>query len=75
MDITKETKLADLVSQYPWLKEELSKVNDKFKMLNTPMGRIMMGKATITEMSRKSGLDAETLIEKIQKLIEDAYTG
>ncbi len=75
MNITKETKLADLVSQYPWLKEELSKVNDKFKMLNTPMGRIMMGKATITEMSRKSGLDAETLIEKIQKLIEDAYTG
>ena len=70
MDITKETKLADLVSQYPWLKEELSKVNDKFKMLNTPMGRIMMGKATIIEMSRKSGLDAETLIEKIQKLID-----
>ena len=75
MNITKETKLADLVSQYPWLREELSKVNDKFKMLNTPMGRIMMGKATITEMSRKSGLDAETLIGKIQKLIEDSYTG
>ena len=75
MNITKETKLADLVSQYPWLREELSKVNDKFKMLNTPMGRIMMGKATITEMSRKSGLEAETLIGKIQKLIEDSYTG
>ena len=30
MEITKETKLSDLLARYPWLKEELSKVNDKF---------------------------------------------
>ena len=70
MEITKETKLSDLVGQYPWLKEELSKVNDKFKMLNTPMGKIMMGKATIAEMSKKSGMDADAIIGKISKLIE-----
>ena len=70
MEITKETKLSDLLSQYPWLKEELSKVNDKFKMLNTPMGKIMMGKATIAEMSKKSGIDADAIIGKISKLIE-----
>ena len=70
MEITKETKLSDLLSQYPWLKEELSKVNDKFKMLNTPMGKIMMGKATIYEMSKKSGMDADAIIGKISKLIE-----
>ena len=65
MAITKETKLSDLVGQYPWLKEELSKVNDKFKMLNTPMGKIMMGKATISEMSKKSGMDVDAIIAKI----------
>ena len=70
MEITKETKLSDLLGQYPWLKEELSKVNDKFKMLNTPMGKIMMGKATIAEMSKKSGMDADAIIGKISKLIE-----
>ena len=70
MEITKETKLSDLVGQYPWLKEELSKVNDKFKMLNTPMGKIMMGKATIAEMSKKSGMDADAIIGKICELIE-----
>ena len=70
MEITKEIKLSDLLSQYPWLKEELSKVNDKFKMLNTPMGKIMMGKATIAEMSKKSGMDADAIIGKISKLIE-----
>ena len=67
MEITKETKLSDLLSQYPWLKEELSKVNDKFKMLNTPMGKIMMGKATIAEMSKKSGMDADAMNEQLEK--------
>lgn len=38
-------------------------------MLNTPMGKIMMGKATIVEMSKKSGMDADTLIRKLQQLI------
>ena len=70
MEITKETKLSDLLGKYPWLKEELSKVNDKFKMLNTPMGKIMMGKATIAEMSKKSGMDANAIIGKIGELIE-----
>ena len=70
MEITKETKLSDLLSQYPWLKEELSKVNDKFKMLNTPMGKIMMGKATIDEMSKRSGMDSDAIIGKISELIK-----
>ena len=69
-EITKETKLADLLAQYPWLKEEMAKVNDKFKMLNTPVGKIMLGKATITEMSKKSGMDTDMIISKIKELIE-----
>ena len=70
MEITKETKLSDLLVQYPWLKEELSKVNNKFKMLNTPMGKIMMGKATIAEMSKRSGMDADVIIGKVSELIK-----
>ena len=70
MEITKETKLSDLLGEYPWLKEELSKVNDKFKMLNTPMGKIMIGKATIAEMGNRSGMDSDVIIGEICKLIE-----
>lgn len=69
MQITRDTKLLDLINQYPWLKDELPKINEKFKMLNTPMGKIMIGKATIVEMSKKSGMDADTLIRKLQQLI------
>lgn len=69
MQITRDTRLLDLINQYPWLKDELPKTNEKFKMLNTPMGKIMMGKATIVEMSKKSGMDTDTLIRKLQQLI------
>ena len=70
MEITKDTKLKDLISTYPWLKDDIAKVSDKFKMLNTPVGKVMMGKATIAEMSRKSGIDADTIINKISELVE-----
>ena len=71
MEITKETKLADLIAQYPWLKEEIVKVNEKFKMLNSPIGKIMLGKATIAEMSKKSGMEAESIIARIKEMIEN----
>ena len=70
MEITKDTKLKDLIGTYPWLKDEMVKVNDKFKMLNTPVGKVMLGKATITEMSKKSGMDADVLISRISDLIK-----
>ena len=69
MNITRETKLAELLKEYPWLREEIAKVNDKFSMLNSPLGKIMEKKATISEMSKKSGMDEDALIVRITELI------
>ena len=71
MDITKETKLADLFAAYPWLKDEITKISDKFKLLNSPLGKVMLNKATISVMSKKSGMDADVIIEKITVLIAE----
>lgn len=38
MDINSNTKIADILSQYPWLLDELAKISDRFKMAKTPMG-------------------------------------
>lgn len=61
--------MSDLIAQYPWLKEEMVKVNEKFKMLSSPVGKLMMGKATIAEMSKRSGMDDDTIISRINELI------
>ena len=67
--ISEKTKLSELINEYPWLKEEIIKISDKFKMLSTPMGKIMLGKADIFEMSRKSGIKTQVLISEIKKMI------
>ena len=70
MMITKDTKLADLLQEYPWLKSEVMQISDKFKMLNTPVGKIMLEKATVAEMSKKSGIAEDQIIQKLTELIE-----
>lgn len=69
IQLNSATKLSELLSAYPWLKEALAGVSDKFKMLNSPIGRVMANKATISEMSKRSGIDESVLIEKLQLLI------
>ena len=70
MDITKETKLKELLADHPQLKEKLAEINPKFKMLNTPMGKVMLGKVTVGDMSEKNGMDVNELIRKLTAMID-----
>lgn len=65
MDINSNTKIADILSQYPWLLDELAKISGRFKMAKTPMGKMMLKKAAIADLSKKSGVDESTLITTI----------
>ena len=69
MELTSKTKLQDLLNEYPWLKEEIIKVNDKFKLLHTPLAKVMLGKADLSMMSEKAEMDVDVLIEKLKELI------
>lgn len=71
MDITNKTKLKDLLSEYPWLKEELIKFNSKFSLLNSPLAKIMVARADVAMMSEKSGIAQEEIIGKIKEIIEN----
>ena len=69
MEITNKTKLKDLLSEYPWLKEEIVSINDKFKLLHTPLAKVMLGKANIKMMSEKVGMPEDVLIQKLAGII------
>lgn len=70
MKITEATRLKDLLEEYPWLKDEIVKVNEKFEMLNSPLGKIMATKVDVHEMSERSGMDLDLLISKLTDLID-----
>ena len=67
MELNSNTKIADILSQYPWLFDELTKISDRFKMAKTPMGKMMLKKATIADMSK---IDENTLIGKLNEFIK-----
>ncbi|MBQ2631533.1 MAG: hypothetical protein IJG13_17790 [Kiritimatiellae bacterium] len=46
MEINGQTKLADILAEYPFMKTGMVEINGKFKMLQTPMGKMMAKKAT-----------------------------
>lgn len=71
IQINKQTKLSDLIKAYPDLRKRLCEVNPKFKLLTTPMGNIMIPKATVQDMIERSGMPEAELISGIEKLISE----
>ncbi len=70
MSITQNTKISDIMAEYPWLKQELIRKNAKFRKLDSPMARIMMKRVTILDVSRKFGYEPASIITKLQQMIE-----
>jgi hypothetical protein len=68
-EITAQTRLKDLLKQYPSLKARLPELDPKFKMLNTPLGKLILGKVDVQMMSERSEIPLDKLIEGIKKLI------
>ena len=69
-DITAETFLKDIFADYPALKDQMEEISPKFKMLKTPLARIMLPKATIKIASERTGVELNTLIAEIKRRLE-----
>ena len=67
--ITSETQLKDLFAAYPTLKKELAARYTPFKMLNSPLGKLILKKATIASAGERSGLGEKKLIAMIKEII------
>ena len=69
MNVTADTKVGDILKAYPWLKDELIKMDDRLKILTTPMANIVIKKATVKDASDKIGMSVEEIIEKLEKMV------
>ena len=70
MELNKDTRLKDILEAYPKIKARLSEVNPKFAMISSPMGKLMIPKVTISDMSERSGMDIDALIAGLKELME-----
>lgn len=71
LNITPDTKLSDLLARQPKLRQRLKELNPDFRMLATPLGKVMAGRATVAMMSERSGMDFKSLKEGITRLINE----
>lgn len=75
MNYNDQTKLTDILAQYPWLPEELIKLDSRFKIVNTPIGKMMIKKATIADLSEKAGIPTEELLKRLQDMVDKHNQG
>lgn len=70
MNYNDQTKLTEILAQYPWLPDELIQLDSRFKIVNTPIGKMMIKKATVADLSKKAGIPTEELLKKLQEMVD-----
>ncbi len=71
MKITANTKLSEILTKYPGVKGELTRISERFKLINSPIGKVMVKKATVKEMSGKAGMAIEDLVTALEELVKE----
>lgn len=71
MDYNSNSKLTDILSQHPWLPDELVKIDGRFKIVKTPIGKMMIKNATVSDLSKKTGIPENILLDKLDELINE----
>lgn len=67
--ITGDTFVKDILAAYPFMRDKMGEINGKFKLLKTPLARVMLPKATVQMMSERSGMPLGALIKAIKEKI------
>ena len=69
MNITPDTKVLDVLNTYPWLRDELPKMDKRFAIMNTPPGKLLLRRATLKDVAKKADVTPEKIIEKFNELL------
>lgn len=70
MEINSQTKLTDVLDRYPWLPDELIKLDSRVKVIKTPIGKMMIRKMTVADLSKQTGMSEEDMKQQLSKMIE-----
>ena len=62
MVITSETKLTDIIKEYPDLLDQLIRQDARFALLKTPFGRLAIKNATMQDAADKYHVPMDQLI-------------
>ena len=64
------TPLIKIWEAYPWLSEVLPEMDRRFAVMNTPVGKLLMRKNSVTDLSKVAGFSPEKLLDKLRREVE-----
>ena len=71
MAYTETTKLSQILSEHPWLEEELPRRYPQLKAMDNPASRFMLKRMSVKDASRLSGFSSEKLLAKLESVIAE----
>ena len=69
MELNVNTRLKDILDAYPWLPDALIQIDGRFKIINNPIGKMLIRTATVGDACKKAGYSADAALEELKKLI------
>ncbi len=71
MKINGNTKISDILKEYPWLTDKLIELNPQFKTLKSPMAKMLLRTTTVDDASKKVKKSVSELLGMLQKIIDE----
>ena len=71
MEFNENTKLADILAAYPWLPETAAKLDKRLEIINSPLVKMFIRRATLADASKRSGYPLDDIIRQLKKLIDE----
>ena len=68
-EINENTRLKDILAAYPWLPEELIKIDSRFKIINNPIGKMLIRTASVKDAAQKAGYPVDRVLEELKQLL------
>ena len=71
MEFNEKTKSADIIAAYPWLPEKAAQMDKRLQIINSPIVKALIKRATLADASKRSGYPVDEIIREMQKLIDE----
>ena len=70
MTIDKNTKVMDVLKEYPWLEDEVIKIDEKLAIIKTPFGKMRAKKYTLGDLCKMGNVDFDEAKKMLDEMIE-----
>ena len=71
MEFNEKTRLSDILAAYPWLPDTVAKKDKRLEIVNSPLAKTLMKRATLKDAGRLSGYPVDEIIRELEKLIAE----